>query len=174
MKKIGAFVISLLMIIGCFSVTVFAVDDTTQTEKKKVYSVLVVDVSGEAKFYAYNLWSKYLAYTADSAIDYVKEASKTFLTNLINSGNENYVAVVSYAGDTEVVSGFSNNVANIIEKVDNLSINHTEDGEYERRNINAGLLSAKELLDNVDDDDITKNIILVTTGHTDTGEYSEG
>ena len=125
------------------------------------YSVLVLDVCGETTFSS----NGEVIYTADSAIDYVKKSSKTFLTDLINADGENYVALITYSNEAKIITDFTNNIDKATNLVDSLSSNST------LRNLSDGLDKANSLLSNITGD-ATKNVILVTTGMVNDGFYS--
>ena len=65
----------------------------------KRYSVLVLDVSGTASFISGGT----TIYTADSAIDYVKQSASSFLSGVVNAKGDNYVAVVAFSKNSVVV-----------------------------------------------------------------------
>ena len=125
------------------------------------YSVLVLDVCGETEF----LKDGEAFYTADSAIDYVKESSKTFLTDLINADGENYVALITYSNEAKIITDFTNDIDKVTNLIDSLSSNSN------LRNLSDGLDKANLLLSNITGN-ATKNVILVTTGMVNDGFYS--
>ena len=159
MKKILSLLLSLIILVSCLPLTVFAID-TEGSNNIARYSVLVLDVSGTASFQSNGV----TIYTADSAIDYVKKSADSFLSNLIDAKGDNYVAVVTFAEKAKVISDFTNDIESVTEKVNSLSQNGTV------RDINSGLSAADDLLQNIDDD-VVKNVVLVTTGMTNAGEY---
>ena len=160
MKRFVSIFISFVILVSSFTLNVFAVDAKKSSETKR-YSVLVLDVSGTATF-EYNGLT---IYKADSAIDYVKTSATSFLSELIDAKGDNYVAVVTFAEEAKVVSGFTDDIGDLTQKVNSLSQHDTV------RDINAGISTAKDLLQDVDDTAI-KNVVLVTTGMTNSGKYS--
>lgn len=158
MKKIIAIFISIILVISGIPTLVFAVE----ADKPTRYSVLVLDVCGEAQFL-----DKYdnVIYTADSAINYVKESAKTFLADLIKANGDNYVAVVTYSDYAQVITDFTNDINKVTTLVDSLSSNSNV------RNLSDGLNKADSLLSSIPDN-ATKNVILVTTGMVNAGDYS--
>ena len=159
MKKFLAILISLAVMLSCLPISAFADVETNETIR---YSVLVLDVCGKAEFLGKN---DNIIYTADSAIDYVKESAKTFLSDLINAKGENYVAVVTYSDNAKIVSDFTNDINSVTSIVDSLSSNSSV------RNLSDGLDKADSLLSSVSDNAI-KNVVLVTTGMVNEGDYS--
>ena len=159
MKKLISLVLALIILVGCLPMSAFATD--TAAEAKR-YSVLVLDVSGNAEFIS----GGKTIYTADSAISYVKSSAITFLNNLVNTEGENYVAVVTYADTGRIISNFTNNMDDVKAKINSLDKIGT------LRDMEAGLLKAEKLLDGVTDEDAEKNLILVGTGMTNSGSYS--
>ena len=160
MKKLIAILLAAVVIVGCIPFSVSAQQNLTRSTQKR-YSVLVLDVSDTAEF----LKSGRTIYTANSAISYVKQSAKQFLTDLLNARGENYVAVVSFAEQAQLVSGFTNDISSVSQKVSSLTAHDTV------RDINAGLTKANALLQDADTDAV-KNVILVTTGMTNAGTYS--
>lgn len=157
-KKTISFFISLMLLISILPVTNFAFGKEVQVKR---YSVLVLDVSGTASFISGGT----TIYTADSAIDYVKQSASSFLSSVVNAKGDNYVAVVAFSKNSVVVSDFTNDIESLTTKVESLS----KDGTV--RDINAGLSTANELLNNLDSD-VIKNVVLVTTGMTNQGQSS--
>ena len=158
-KKVTAFCLVLLLVFTCVPLTAYA-DNKDEVTR---YSVLVLDTSGQARFtgsYGQEI------YNADSAIDYVKASANSFLKSLLEANGNNYVAVVKYDEYAETVVNFTNNIDDVSKKVQELSKSEKND-----RNISAGLSVAHELLNGVNDS-ATKNVILVTTGMTNIGEYN--
>lgn len=161
-KRLVSFVLALCMMVLMLPMAAFAEEDGNSSKKAR-YTVLVLDTSASANF----LDSQdEIIYTADSAIDYVKQAAQKFLINLSkNSNRENYVAVISYKRSAEVVADFTTDIGAASDSINKLEASQD-------RSIYEGLKTADELLSNVpDDEDITKNVVLVTTGMTNVGEY---
>lgn len=161
MKKIISVLLSVFILVGCLPLAAFKVNAVTERNITR-YSVLVLDVSDTAEFL--DSGGKTI-YTADSAIDYVKKSANSFLSDLINAKGDNYVAVVTFAGSAAVEAEFTNDINQVTEKVNGLTSSDTV------RDINAGLTVANNLLQQVDDTAV-KNVILVTTGMTNAGNYT--
>lgn len=151
-----AIVMSICLLFSMLPLTVNA--DGNETTNR--YTVLVLDTSASSNFYSYGK----LIYTADTAIDYVKKASKKFLSDITKANDNNYVAVVSYKSDAEVVSDFTQDTTILNSAIDNLTDSGT-------RSISDGLKTADSLLANVSDTDAIKNIVIFTTGMTNDGDY---
>ena len=160
MKKIMFFLISMVMII-CLSSDTKITKAEISPEKKR-FTVIVLDVSDEASFYL----DGEEIYKAPSAISYVKSASKRFVENIRTSKDDNYIAVVTYKDVAEVVYDFSKNYDEINDAIDGLYESGTG------RDISLGLQLALSLLNKIDDVDVEKNIVLVTTGMTNIGNHS--
>lgn len=126
------------------------------------YCVLVLDISGSVTF-----TSGYeQIYKAETAVEYVKSAAVSFLKDVGMASGDNYVAVVTYEEYADVVSGFTDDMDTLADQV-----NEITQADYRGRSIAAGLETAQELLDEIDDPNATKNVILFTTGMTNKGEY---
>lgn len=127
------------------------------------YTVLVLDTSASSDF----LDNGRVFYTADTAIDYVKASARKFMADIQNAGGTNYVAVVEYKGaEAEVVSTFSDNLTELSSAIDGL------EASGNTRNIAAGLQQAEDLIDQIENPDAVKNVVLFTTGMTNDGEYN--
>lgn len=133
-------------------------------EASERYTVLVLDVSGPMNFYINNDTEKY---TSDSSIEDVKSSAKKFLEAAKTSISHNQIAIVTYAEKAEVIAGFTDDVSDLINKLDKIK-EKTEEG----RSIAAGLTCAKELIDKVSSENAIKNVLLCTTGLTSCGEYN--
>lgn len=127
------------------------------------YTVLVLDTSDVSVFLDAN---KNPLYTADTAINYVKKAAKTFTKCIQEADGTNYVAVVSYRGESaSVVCPFSQDIDQLNQSIDSLR------SSEKIRSVGAGLESAYNLIQSVDENS-AKNVVLFTTGFTNGGGYS--
>ena len=127
------------------------------------YTVLVLDTSSTSDFIDEN---GDVFYTAGTAIDYVKTAAKAFVKNNQGADGTNYIAVVSYRGSSASVScPFSQDSDVLNQSIDSLQSSETT------RSVAAGLSSAYDLIQSVDENSI-KNVVLFTTGMTNDGPYS--
>lgn len=127
------------------------------------YTVLVLDSSSSSKF----LYHGTLLYTVDTALPYVKEASKKFIQDIKDASGENYIAIVSYNNSTsEVVSQFTKDIDILMDAIDSLSASGST------RSVYSGLTAAGQLIDSVSNQNAINNIVLFTTGMTNIGEYS--
>lgn len=161
MKRFISLILSVIIFVTCLPLTTFGVSAENENQTTR-YSVLVLDVSNTADFIGS---SGNTIYTADSAIDYVKKSANSFLADLINAKGNNYVAVVAFAGTATVEVDFTDNISEVTQNINELN----PYGQV--RDINAGLTAANELLQNADSSAV-KNVILVTTGMTNAGEYT--
>ncbi len=87
---------------------------------------------------------------------------------------KNYIAIVTYTAEAQVVIDFTSDIDALQNALDSINPIIEEKDEYEDgdRNICAGLECAYTLLNNIHGGNITKNLLLCTTGVTDNGEYS--
>lgn len=131
---------------------------------KERYTVLVLDTSASSDFLDS---SGRVFYTADTAIEYVKTSAKKFIESVQNADGTNYVAIVEYKGSrANVVSPFSTDLTALSSSIDDL---YAYGGT---RNVAAGLQQADQLIEEIDNPDAIKNVVLFTTGMTNDGEYS--
>lgn len=134
-KKVLAVVMTVIMVFGCMSITSFA------AEKEKRYSILVLDVSGSM---------------SGEPIAAVKEAAKGFCEQVLNtSAKDNYIAIVTFASSSKVVSEFSNNITDLQAVIDNI---YDGGGTY----LAPALSNAKTLMEQVGEG--TKNIFVFCDG----------
>ena len=127
------------------------------------YTVLVLDTSGKHQFYSNNS----LIYTADSALSEVKTAAGNFSDALLRVNDNHYVAVVAYKGSATTVSGFTQDRDLVQRAIKNIS----NSGD-ESVNVTSGLDRAHQLLSAVKDNNAVKNVIVFTTGLSNTGSSS--
>lgn len=131
-------------------------------QKTKRYTVLVLDTSSKSVFTS----GGKLIYTADTAIEYVKESANKFISDVHKARSVNHIAIVEYKGDSaSVVSPFSTDLENLSTTINGLY------ASKQGRNIADGLQKAEELLDGVTDASAIKNVVLFTTGHTNAGQH---
>lgn len=126
------------------------------------YTVLVLDTSSSETFRSGGT----IIYTADTAIDQVKSASKQFLNDVVRASGRNYVAVVSYKNAATVVSEFTQDISGLESKIDSLTVGSSD------RSIEDALSKADTLISGVTDVGAIKNVILFTTGMSDSGTSS--
>ena len=161
MKKIISVLLAMVIVVGCLPFSTVTAS-TRSNDATKRYSVLVLDVSGTAVFTS----DGEKIYTADSAIEYVKNSAVTFLGDLVKASGDNYVAVVTYDSYAHLISDFTNDIDSVTKKVKSLSSNGN------LRDIESGLMEANSLLEDIEEQNAIKNVILVTTGMTNDGSYS--
>ena len=164
-KKTGRYgcgfrIIALLLLFSIFFGLIGTVE--IKAEDPNRYVVLVVDTSGDSDFYDGNLET--ILYKAYSPIDEIKQAALIFIQNLSSAGKTK-VAVVSYNDSAKVISSFTNDYEQLESKIQRLS------KAGGRKNMDAGLNMAKQLLDGVAFG-TEKTVIIVSPGMTDEGEHS--
>lgn len=157
MKKFTSLLIALLMIISMIPSSVMAEADITR------YTVLVLDTSGTADFIGR---SGQTIYSANSAVEYVKKSANKFTEDILSANGTNYVAVVSYKATAQEVIDFTDDNDSLKDSINALSASSTT------RDISAGLKMANEMISGIDDDKAIKNVVLVTTGMTNNGQYN--
>ncbi|MDD6042494.1 MAG: S-layer homology domain-containing protein [Eubacteriaceae bacterium] len=160
-KKLICLFLTIVLVSGMIPVTATAAtgEDSAVTR----YTVLVLDTSSTAKF----TWDGEPIYTADTAINHVKAAAKSFLKSILYADGKNYVAIVSYKATAQVVSEFTDDIDSLSVDIDNLY------ASGETRDISAGLSIANELISDIQESDtVKKNVVLFTTGMTNNGAYS--
>lgn len=125
------------------------------------FNVLVLDAASTVNF----VFSEDNVYSSNNSIDEVKSAGESFLDSITEYRN-NYVAIVSYSDEAEIVTNFTNDTQVLKSAINDV---------YEtggRSNPAAGLAKAQELLSGVTNENAIKNVIMCTTGLADDGEYS--
>lgn len=142
-----------------------AVDEGTQeTQTNKRYSVLVLDTSSTSSFEDKD---GNVFYVADTALDYVKTAAKKFIKDVQKANGTNYVAIVEYKYNyANIVQNFSTDQEQLVQSIDSLTANST------RKSISYGLRSAENLIESINEENVSKNIVLFTTGMTNEGDYT--
>jgi hypothetical protein len=135
--------------------------NTTAVER---YNVLVLDTSGGVDFRGAGGNN---IYTADTAINYVKQSASKFISDIINADGTNYVALVTYDSTSRTVSGFSTNISDIQTKINQLTA-----GAKNTTDMSAGLKQADTLLNSIVGEDVIKNVVLFSTGFTMAGSYN--
>ena len=114
-----------------------AVKDTSR------YTVLTLDVSGSM---------------SGTPISKLKEASKNFVSLLLNSRGTNYIAIVKFASSASIACGFTNDPEELNTAIDSLSANGGTDTAY-------GLQKSKELYESAALTVTTeRNIVLISDG----------
>lgn len=136
----------------------------SEQEETVRYSILVLDTSSSSDFVDS---SGNVFYTADTAISYVKTASKKFISDIQKASGTNYVAIVEYKGsNANIVSEFSTDYTALSSKIDSL---YASEGT---RSVSLGLETAYSLLKKIADDTAKRNVVLFTTGMTNEGDYT--
>ena len=167
MKKFLSVLMTAVLLLTCLPLNVFVANTSSaaKTEDKreiKRYTVLVLDVASAVGFV--NVEGE-LIYLADPAIKDVKISAHRFLDQLAQADGENHVAVIAYNDKTELVSDFTTNFTGLNSKIDALKVvNGYND-------VNGALTKADNLLAGVNFQDAVKNVVLVTTGMVNAGDY---
>lgn len=159
MKKTFGLMLMFCMLFVFLTPNVTAIKDN----KVKRYTVLVLDTSGSAKFLDGN---NQVIYTADTAIEYVKQSANQFIDDILKARGENYIAIVSYKSTAQKITDFTNDGKLLKKMINDLSYSNSD------RSIANGLNMANDLMSTITNDDVIKNVVLVTTGMTNDGNYS--
>ncbi|MBQ6020184.1 MAG: VWA domain-containing protein [Clostridia bacterium] len=161
LKRITAVILTFVMMFTCIPLTVHNMDANAAAVKR--YTVLVLDTSNESSF---SDSDGNTFYTAPTAIEYVKLSATRFLSNISRSTDDNFVAIVSFKDNAQIVSGFSDDYEALKENIVDLY------ASSDVRDISAGLAEAQSLISEINDADADKNVVLFTTGMTNNGEYN--
>jgi len=157
-KRFLSMILALVLVCSLFVPVTVHAETTVPT-----YTVLVLDTSGQHQFYSGNT----RIYTADSAVNEVKTAACNFSEALLRLNHNHNVAVVSYKGSATTVSNFTQDSDKLLSAIRNISTNGDESV-----NVASGLDRANQLLSAVKDKNAVMNVIVFTTGLTNTGASS--
>ena len=159
MKKIVSLVLIAVLVMGmvCLSSTAYAQGIADK------YTVLVLDTSGGVDFQD---GKGGILYSAKTSVDYVKQASKKFVSDMMFSSN-NYVSLVTYDSTAKIISEFSTDSSAIQNQINQLTA-----GQKNGANIAEALEQANSLLDSIPNENAIKNVVLFSTGFTQVGTYS--
>lgn len=160
--RLLAVFLAFAMLITCIPVTGKNASAASKTKTQR-YTVLVLDIANDVDFTNYGT----VIYTATSSINEVKQAAISFLSSIVNSSDENHVAVVTYSKDASIVSDFTTDIKDLKNKVNDIAVGN------KLRNVTDGLKIAENLIDGIGDSTAIKNVIHVTTGMTNEGESSD-
>jgi len=129
------------------------------------YTILVLDVSSSTPIRDF---SGSTAFVIDTALEYVRAAAITFVDQVQFAMGTNYVAVVVYGGGAQamILSSFTRDFDALRSAIADI---RTLGGG---RSVAAGLDVAYSLLVNNRNPDAIKNVILFTSGKTDSGAHS--
>ncbi len=143
-------------------VATYSLRSTVKAPKER-YTVLVLDNSSSTSF----LNNGSVFYTADTALPYVKAASKKFVEALQKASGDNYVAIVTYGGSSSRVAvPFTDDLTGLTKTIDSIS---TSGGT---RSVYRGLTAAETLIDSIENEAAIKNVVLFSTGMTNDGPSS--
>ena len=106
-------------------------------------------------------------YEVSTSIDMIKTAAGKFVEKVGKADGNNYVAIVSFSRNVIVESQFTNDINVLNSAIDSMGI---DEG---RPNINAAYQKANEMLEDVENENAIKNIILFTQSAPGEGEYDE-
>jgi Mg-chelatase subunit ChlD len=112
------------------------------------YTVVVVDISGSME---------------GLPMKTAKEATDKFVQQMISAQGENYVSLVTFSGDATVLCGFTNKLEELQQAVKKIDVYWSD------TNTNAGLVKAGQLLEKIDNKNVTKNIIVLSDGEPQDG-----
>ena len=157
-KKLLSLVMVVAMIISVIPITGFAKGEG-EVER---YTVLVLDTSGEATFLDN---TNKIFYTSNTEVENVKKAAMKFVENILNADGKNYIAVVSFKNTAEIVSDFTDNKQDLVNKINMLY------ATGDTRDMSAGLSHANVLLDRIGNTEAEKNVVLFSTGYSNEGVY---
>ncbi len=152
-------ILSLCLVVTLLA-TLFVAPVSVGANDEARYIVLVLDESGPTTFSS----GGQTIYTADSAVTYVKEAAKKFVTSTLKSGSNQQIAVVSYHEYATVQHQFTNDTDSLLATIDKLYA-HDENST----SLTDGLETAHGLLNTVAGE---KNVVIFTTGYTNVGNHS--
>lgn len=152
----------LLVMIFAFSATASA-EEITPAAEPNYYTVLVLDASGSHSF---GDGKGHTIYVADPATNQVKDAATKFSDAILSLDGNHQIAVVSYAKYATTRSEFTDDDEKIKSSIKNIS-----SGE-ENVNVGAGLANANALLSGIQDPLAIKNVVIFTTGMTNSGSHS--
>lgn len=142
-------------------ISTFSLRAPVSTEER--YTVLVLDNSASSSF----IYNGSIFYTADTALPYVKKASKKFIEDVQNASGSNYIAIVSFRNNTStVVSPFTDDTDALQKAIDSLYASGST------RSVYNGFKAAEKLIDSVTNENAIKNVVLFSTGMTNDGLYS--
>ena len=148
--------------------TCYIVPTFNQSTFPARYTVLVLDASGAQTFEELPNWMNLngSTYVSDSSLEAVKSAAAKFLDDAEHAVGKNYIAIVTYAEEATVVSGFTTDIQALKEALASVTCE-----ELSNRSICAGLECACSLLESLEEENAVKNLLLCTTGLTDQGKY---
>ncbi|MBP9037181.1 MAG: VWA domain-containing protein [Candidatus Cloacimonas sp.] len=167
-----------LVIMVCGIAVPFSQSQVTAADNQvERYTVLVLDTTGE---YSINTgW--FSSVTVGSPLSKVKGAANKFIEAVLNADGKNYVSIVTFGTESQVVSEFSSNVEELTNKVSALP--ETDAGAASGlSNSNSGFESAGQLMEQISKPNAIKNIVFFTgcvpgagasstTGHYEDSSY---
>lgn len=83
------------------------------------YTILVLDNAPATKF----KYNEQVIYKADTALPYVKEASKKFIANISEASGDNYIAIIAFNNNgCEILSQFTNDTDALNDVINSLHV----------------------------------------------------
>ena len=157
-RRIFAILLVVVMSLSLLPMSVPVASAANDTDVIR-YNVLVLDASPSM---------------STAAMTQLKKAANRFTSQVLAANGQNYVAVIAYSYNAELICDFSDDstaISNAIDRVDRINRNGT--------NTYAGLLKAKEILSSTSlPSGAIKNLVLMTDGMantsagTDDGPYT--
>ena len=141
---------------GTYKVTINVTGEPFSTgEEAGLYDVvLVIDRSTSMSMYD-------MPGSSQSRLDAAKTAAKSFVDTILgdDANDGNRVALVSFGTDGQQVQDFTDNIATL-----KSAINGLNTGGTQYTNIQEGLIYARNYIDNDDNDDAKKIVVLLSDG----------
>lgn len=145
-------------------ITVYSQNESTT----KRYTVLVLDTTG-----TYSISTGWFSSViVGSPLSKVKEAANIFITSVLQAEGENYVSIVAFGDEAQIISGFSSNKDALTSAVSVLPETDSNSSSG-LSNSNGGFVLANQLIDQVTDSSAIKNVVFFTGCVPGAGNYSE-
>ncbi|MTD41804.1 VWA domain-containing protein [Erwinia sp. CPCC 100877] len=116
---------------------------------KARYTVLVVDISGSME---------------GLPMKTAKEATDKFVQQMISAQGENYVSLVTFSGEANVLCEFTNKLDELQQAVKKMNV------YWSGTNTDTGLAKAGQLLEKIENENTTKNIVVLSDGEPQDGD----
>ncbi len=111
------------------------------------YTILVLDNAPAMKF----LHNGKVIYTVDTALPYVKEASKKFIADIKEASGDNYIAIIAFNNnECEILSQFTNDTDALNDAINSL---HVTGGS---RDVHKCFTTARQLMNGAPNQDAKK------------------
>ena len=192
MKKITSVLLSLMMLLSCLPYDVSAAQNSrmvtspTQQEPSEGYEV---NINDEVSIFGSSSDEKTITKTAENSdaenvtrytvlaldtsgsmagtpMNYAKAAAIKFCDSILSANGHNYVALVTLNSSSSVVCDFTDELSTISDNINNL---YASGGT----NINDALVKSDEILCKLsNNNNIVKNVVLLSDGLPESGAYS--